>query len=86
MSKRKAPPLPRKPKFAMTGLAVGAGAGLVAGFIAEMAWHHSMLVMQVGGVVGFTIGAMGESLRFLWRRHRYQKLHASIHRSETDRR
>ena len=86
MSKRKAPPLPRKPKFAMTGLAVGAGAGLVAGFIAEMAWHHSMLVMQAGGIVGITVGVMGESLRFLWRRHRYRKLHPYISRSETLRR
>jgi hypothetical protein len=86
MSKRKAPPLPRKPKFAMTGLAVGVGAGLVAGFIAEMAWHHRMLVMQAGGFVGFTVGTLGESLRFLWRRHRHRKLHPNLHRSKTDRR
>lgn len=69
MSKRKALPLLPKPEFAMTGLAAGAGAGLVAGFIAEWAWHHSLLVIQAGGIVGIAIGATGESLRSLWQRH-----------------
>jgi hypothetical protein len=86
MSKRKSHPLPRKPEFAMTGLAVGAGTGLVAGFIAEMAWRHSMLVMQAGGVVGITVGALAESARFWWRTHRYRKLRKETELPGTTRR
>lgn len=75
MNKRKAQPLPRKPEFAMTGVAVGAGAGLVAGLIAEIAWRPSMLVMQAGGVVGIAVGGVFEAVRDGWRSHRFLKMH-----------
>lgn len=74
MSKRKPHPLPRKPEFAMTGLAVGAGVGLVVGLVIEIVRRRSMIVMQAGGIAGITVGALAESVRFWWRKHRQRKL------------
>lgn len=75
MSKRKVPPLLRKPEFATTGLAVGVGMGLLIGLIFELVWHHSMLVMQAGGLLGITVGGVFEAVRYGWRMRRFRILH-----------
>jgi hypothetical protein len=72
MKKRKTLPQLPKPKFAMTGLAVGASVGLVGGFVAELVWRRSLIVMQAGGIVGMTVGAVFETVRFWWNKRRYR--------------
>lgn len=86
MNKRKTYPQSPRPEFALTGLALGACAGLVIGLIVEIALRRSMMVMQAGGIVGISVGALAESIRFGWRKSRYRKLHKETSAPETIRR
>lgn len=51
----------------MTGLIVGGGVGLVIGLIVGILRHKSTIMMQLGGLAGIAVGALGEALRLWWR-------------------
>jgi hypothetical protein len=56
-------------------MVVGAGAGMAVGLVIEIVRRRSMIVMQAGGIVGITVGALAESARYWWRKYNYRKLH-----------
>ena len=70
-SKRERLHRPARPEFGMAGIAIGLGAGMAVGFVAEVAAHRGMMVMQAGGAAGAAVGALVEALRFWWRRRKF---------------
>lgn len=74
MNKRKTCPQWPKPEFALTGLALGACAGLVVGLIVEIVSRRSVTVMQAGGVIGISVGGLGEAVRLWWRKRRAREV------------
>lgn len=56
--------LPAKAEFSMTFIAIGVFVGLFFGFVAEMVWHWSALVMVAGGFAGALLGSAVEGARF----------------------
>ncbi len=58
----------------MTGMVVGACAGMAVGLVIEIVRRRSMIVMQAGGIIGIAVGALAESVRFWWRKYRDGKL------------
>lgn len=75
MHKRKTPPSAPRERFALTAPLVGAAGGMIIGLIVEMITRRSLVVMQVGGLIGITAGAVVESVRLWWRRYSDRKLH-----------
>lgn len=65
-SRRERQRLPAKPKFHVTWIVAGSFAGLALGFVGEIAWRPSALVMVAGGIVGLLFGAVLEIARFWW--------------------
>ncbi len=51
--------------FVLTG---GAAVGLIGGLVVGLLKHHTLLFMQLGGVVGISAGALVEAVRFFWRK------------------
>jgi hypothetical protein len=58
--------LPARAEFSVTFIAIGVFVGLFFGFVAELVWHRSALVMLAGGFAGALIGSAVEGARF-WR-------------------
>jgi hypothetical protein len=58
--------LPARAEFSVTLIAIGLFVGLFFGFVAELVWHRSALVMLAGGFAGALIGSAVEGARF-WR-------------------
>lgn len=58
--------LPAKAEFSMTFIVIGVCVGLFFGFVAELVWHRSALVMVAGGFAGALLGSAVEGARF-WR-------------------
>jgi hypothetical protein len=69
LSKRERLRGPVKPEFGISGIAIGLFAGMFFGFVAEVVWHHSMLVMFAGEAAGCAVGAVVEGIRY-WSRSR----------------
>jgi len=78
MSKRSPHSQLPRPEFAMTGVVLGACAGMAIGLIVEIVRKRGVIVMQAGGFAGISIGALVESIRFGWRNYRYRKLRREV--------
>ncbi|MDP3073801.1 MAG: hypothetical protein Q8N18_26185 [Opitutaceae bacterium] len=66
-------PRPAAAEFEMTGLAVGAGCGMLVGVAAEFVVRPSALIMFAGGVAGAALGGVVELVRFWWRKRAQKK-------------
>lgn len=62
-----------KVEFGMLGMMIGAGAGLLVGFVWELVSGPKVVTSQVAGVAGLAIGAAVEGVRYGWRRWRQKK-------------
>lgn len=67
LSKRERLRRPAKPEFGISGIAIGLFAGMFIGFVAEVVWHRSMLVMFAGEAAGCFVGATVEAIRYYLR-------------------
>jgi hypothetical protein len=65
-------------QYEMTGLAIGAGVGMLVGVAVELSIPQAkMMIMTLGGMVGIAIGASFETVRYWWRkraRHRRNEM------------
>jgi hypothetical protein len=77
-SRRERQRLPAKPEFHMTWIVAGSFAGLALGFVGEIAWRLSALVMVAGGIVGVLLGAVVETARFWWGTRKFHRAHNPI--------
>lgn len=71
-SRRERARRPKKPEFAMTGIAVGLVVGWIVGFGVEVFYKQKMIIMIVSGFVGVALGAAFEASRYWWQMHRFR--------------